>query len=376
MKLLIATGLYPPDIGGPATYTVFLEKHLPRFGIEFSVVAYAAVRNYPKILRHVMYLFALIRASRGCEIILALDTISVGVPALLASIITRKKLYLRVPGDYAWEQGQQRYGISETLDEYLDSQVKQPTPIRILAWFQYCVAKHATTIIVPSEYMKTVVSRWGIDTKKVTRIYSILKVIDVPESRNELRTLFDYRGFVVITAARLVPWKGIGTLIDVIASLRTEGFDMSLIVVGVGTSRADLEHRAHEQHIASHVHFCGVLDRSVLGKRIKGADAFVLNTSYEGLSHQLIEVMHIGIPIVTTPVGGNVELITHGTEGLLVPYDNREEIGSALKDLYHNERIRSALVENAREKVKLFHEDIIIHETVELLQSSTQESQL
>jgi len=340
MKLLIATGLYPPDIGGPATYTVFLEKHLPLFGIAFSVVPFGIVRKYPKVIRHCMYTLALIRSGFSTDVIYALDTVSVGVPALIASVILRKPLYLRVPGDYAWEQGQQRFGITETLDEYLVRKEK-PLGVRILAWLQYRVAKRATRIIVPSDYMKGVVRAWGIDSQKVVRIYSALKVIEVPESKETLRTQFGYRGFVVVTAARLVPWKGISALIDVIANLRSESFDISLQVIGDGTSRTELEQRVQEKNIGSYIAFQGVVDRRLLGKRIKAADVFVLNTSYEGLSHQLLEVMSIGIPIITTSVGGNIELVTHKAEGNLVPFKGIEEIMGAQRDFYNNERLRT-----------------------------------
>jgi hypothetical protein len=62
MKLLIATGLYAPEIGGPATYTAFLEKHLSRQGVAYEVLPYSVVRGYPKIIRHGAYLIKLLHA--------------------------------------------------------------------------------------------------------------------------------------------------------------------------------------------------------------------------------------------------------------------------------------------------------------------------
>lgn len=367
MKLLIATGLYPPDMGGPATYSVFLEKHLPQYGVDFVVVPFGTVRKYPKLIRHVVYTLVLLRRGWGTDIIYALDTMSVGVPAMIASLILRKPLYLRVPGDYAWEQGQQRFGITETLDEYLVSK-KRPFRVRLLAWIQYRVAKCATRIIAPSEYIKRVVTMWGIDPNKITRIYSALKVIDIPESRETLRAQFGYDRFVVVTAARLVPWKGVRALIDVIATLHREGLSVSLEVIGDGTSRKELEKHVAEMGVESQVHFLGTLSREVLGKHIKASDAFVLNTSYEGLSHQLLEVMHIGTPIITTPIGGNTELITDGKEGLLVPFNDSDALVQALKELMHNETLRTMLSREAQKKVALFHEDRVVTEFVALLQ--------
>jgi len=110
MKLLIATGLYAPEIGGPATYTAFLEKHLLRYGVAYEVLPFSVVRKYPKVIRHFAYLIKLLLRSRGTTALYALDTVSVGLPVCIASFLTRKPYLLRVPGDYAWEQGQQRYG--------------------------------------------------------------------------------------------------------------------------------------------------------------------------------------------------------------------------------------------------------------------------
>lgn len=368
MKILIATGLYPPDIGGPATYTVFLEKHLPQFGVGFVVVPYGSVRTLPKIVRHIVYTWKIMQNARGCDIIYALDTISVGVPALIASVLTRKKLLLRVPGDYAWEQGQQRYGITETLDEYLAHPKRSRFSVRILAWLQSVVARHAYHVIVPSDYMKTVVAKWGVRTENVTRVYSALKFITIPETKETLRASLGYKDFIVVTAARLVPWKGVRMLIDVVYALRKRGTPVSLEIIGDGVCRAEFEEHTRSIGAVPYVHFIGSIDRDELGGRIKAADVFVLNTSYEGLSHQLIEVMSIGTPIITTSVGGNPELITDGETGLLTAYNDAPALTAALENIMHDRTRALERSERAMMRVALFHEDVVIKEFVSCIQ--------
>jgi glycosyltransferase involved in cell wall biosynthesis len=365
MKILIATGLYFPDIGGPATYTKFLERHLPSHGIDFDVVAFTGVRKYPKIIRHLVYTFLLLSKGRGVDVIYALDTVSVGVPALVASFILRKKLYLRVPGDYAWEQGQQRFGITDTLDEYLTKKEK-PFPVRVLAWLQTRVARSATRVVVPSDYMKGVVGAWGIQSEKITRVYSALNPVIIAETKDDLRAHFGYEGFVVLTAARLVPWKGIAALIDASIKLKKTGLNIILEIVGDGVLEAELKEHIQKNNATTYVNLRGKLPKEELAKRVKASDAFVLNTSYEGLSHQLLEVMDIGTPIVTTPVGGNVELIADQNEGLLVGFNDCDAIVRALSLLQKDTEKSDMYVRNAREKAKLFREDIIIPEIISL----------
>ena len=55
MKIVLATGIYPPEIGGPATYARILEEEMPRRGIEVTVYPFRAVRHLPRIVRHVAY---------------------------------------------------------------------------------------------------------------------------------------------------------------------------------------------------------------------------------------------------------------------------------------------------------------------------------
>jgi glycosyltransferase involved in cell wall biosynthesis len=363
MKLLIATGLYPPDIGGPATYTVFLEQHAPQHGFELTVVPFTTFRRYPVIVRHFLYLFSLVRRARGCAVILALDTVSVGIPALLASFVTSKPLVLRVPGDYAWEQGQQRFGVTETLDQYR-THTNHDMAVRVLAWLQNRVAMHARHVIVPSDYMKTVVHGWGVPSERITRIYSELKPFDSTGVEKK-----DGSDFVVTTAARLVPWKGIAALIDAIVSLRTSGVPVNLTIIGDGVCRTELESQVHACKAEGYVRFLGALERSELGKELVRSDVFVLNTSYEGLSHQLLEVMSLGIPIVTTPVGGNVELIEHNVTGLMVPFNDIKRLSEAIRSLYQDRELGVALTSRARDFVQKFDGEILIGEFAALMRS-------
>lgn len=356
MRLLVATGLYPPDIGGPATHTVFLEKHQETLGLELVVVPFGSVRRYPPLIRHLIYFFRLVSLGRTCEMIYALDTVSVGVPVMLASIITRKPFILRVPGDYAWEQGQQRYGVTETLDAFR-THTAHPIRVRVMSSLQSLVAKRAKHIIVPSEYMKRVVAGWGIREAKITRIYSVLDPIS-----HEMISSRPTNVFRVITAARLVPWKGIDALIESVVRLKNEGVPIELYVCGDGTSRRDLERKTASLGADAYVHFEGALTRSVLAQQICVSHVFVLNTSYEGLSHQLIEVMHLGVPIITTPAGGNSELITDGYNGHLVTYNDIDAISDALNRVYREPAQAQILAEHAQDSLARFNEEQIVSE--------------
>ena len=85
MKLVIATPLYPPEIGGPATYSRLLEEGLPMKGIEVELVKFSEVRHLPKLIRHYVYYRQVLKAARRADAVLALDPVSVGLPAMKAA---------------------------------------------------------------------------------------------------------------------------------------------------------------------------------------------------------------------------------------------------------------------------------------------------
>jgi glycosyltransferase involved in cell wall biosynthesis len=146
-KLLLATGIYPPDIGGPATYSKLLYEKLPAQGIAVWVLSFGSVRRYPKAIRHVLYMWKLLWLSRGVDCIYAQDTISVGLPAAIVSKITRKKLLLKIVGDYAWEQGVQRFGVTDRLDVFVTKYVQYVWQVRVLKIIEKHKGKQLISIV-------------------------------------------------------------------------------------------------------------------------------------------------------------------------------------------------------------------------------------
>jgi len=166
-----------------------------------------------------------------------------------------------------------------------------------------------------------------------------------------------------------VPWKGFMTLIEILPELRKRVKDANLVIIGEGPDGARLRARAQELGLSEHVRFVPRQAKHALGAAIAGSDVFVLNTSYEGLSHQLLEVMALGVPIVTTNVGGNPELIKDTVTGILVPYDDKEELLSAIERAATHEAFRDNLIRNARLRVKDFEKEKVIEDLVDLLKT-------
>lgn len=366
MKVLIATGLYPPEIGGPATYSKLLETELPKQGIEVVVLPFRAARRYPKVIRHIAYFFMLIRARYGVDIIYAQDPMSVGLPAAFAALVLRKKFVLKIVGDYAWEQAAQRSGYQGTLEEFQTASVGFiPMVFRMLERF---VARRATQIVVPSKYLAGIVELWGIDKKRVTVIYNGVTISDVGV-KEVIRGVLNFRGRLLISVGRLVPWKGFDVLIKVFAKLKKKFPDLTLFIAGGGPDAERLEGIARKNKVEESIIFAGVVDHDALLRYVKAADVFVLNTSYEGFSHQILETMAVGVPIVTTNVGGNPEIITDGQTGYLIKPNDESALASRITGLLEKHDVYQRITAAARAHVAGFSDAKTVAETATLLKS-------
>ena len=131
MKVLITTGIYPPDIGGPAIYSKLLFDELPKRGFEVEVLVFKDVLKWPYIIRHIIYFLKILKKGRKVDIIFAQDPLGSGMPAAFAAKILRKKFILKIVGDRAWETGVQSFGLKIMLDEFSKKWIINPILIPI-----------------------------------------------------------------------------------------------------------------------------------------------------------------------------------------------------------------------------------------------------
>lgn len=325
MKLLIATPLYPPEIGGPATHTLFLESALPAHTIQVKTVPFNSVRMLPKGVRHVVYAFYLWREALRADAIFAQDTVSVGFPALIAAWCARVPLLVRVPGDHAWEQGCERFGVTDSLDEFQTK--RYGWRVELLRHIARCTVRHADRVIVPSKYFEHIVGGWLLKKDSLRVIYNGVDFTVAPLKPHKIPT----HPFFV-SAGRLVPWKGFGALIDLMPRLP----EWSIVVIGDGPLRSELMEKAKDCGVSDRVIFTGNVSRAAVLGWLSEADAFVLNSSFESFSYQIVEALDAGVPVIATSIGSIPELIHNGVEGVLVKPDDAANIKIALQSVLTN----------------------------------------
>jgi glycosyltransferase involved in cell wall biosynthesis len=135
----------------------------------------------------------------------------------------------------------------------------------------------------------------------------------------------------ILTVSRLIERKGLDTLIQAVA--RSRDRMLHLDIAGEGPEGPALRRLAHSIGVANRVRFHGFVDRAQLATLYANADVFTLVSRAESCSMAMLESMAAGLPIVATKVGGNVELIEHNVNGLLVEPENIDALEGALSAL-------------------------------------------
>lgn len=384
-KLLIATGIYAPDIGGPASYVRALGTRLAARDVQVTVVTYSSVRVFkgdadmpftvqrvwtriPWGIRHVLYFFRVLMAARTADGVLLLNAATAGVPATVAARIWGKPTIVRIVGDYAWEIALQTGKTFLMINDFQKS-VKTGR-IRRLDRMQKWVAERARAVVVPSEYLADLVGGWGIDKEKIHVVYNGVDLPKIDLAKEEARKQIGIAGNIIVSCGRLAPWKGFRMLIKVVPQLLQFNQFVRLVIVGDGGDMAMLQSVVRNLGLERKVFLVGRKSHQELAVYLAAADMFVLNTGYEGFSHQVLEAMQAGIPVITTSVGGNREVIVQGQNGIMVRYNDEFNLVEAIKTIWRQPELAEQLVANGHHTVAAFSVEKMFSQTVELLQAT------
>ncbi|MCL6103112.1 MAG: glycosyltransferase family 4 protein [Bacteroidetes bacterium] len=291
-------------------------------------------RGSLKLLRMWRTVRVIAKLSRNADIIYANG---LAFESGLASWIVGVPAVFKIVGDYAWERARNRGWYMGTIDQYQNA--PKGFLLRSLDWLRTVPLRHAKRIIVPSEYLKRIVKGWGIPEGKIDVVYNAVEPIrGVADS-----ALPVFCGKTMLTICRLVPWKGVDSLIRILAGM----LDVRLLIAGDGPLRTELEELAAQTGVSDQVVFMGNISKEMIGACLRQADLFVLNSSYEGLPHVVLEAMDAGVPVVATDAGGTKEVVENGKTGLLVPVGDDLTLENAVRNILGNREMAERITQNA-----------------------------
>ncbi len=189
--------------------------------------------------------------------------------------------------------------------------------------------RDATWVFAVSASLARVAADVGVEPAKIEVVRNgVDRDVFRPRDRREARAKLGLpaRADVLISVGGLVERKGIHRVLEVLPALRRTNPTIHYLVAGgpgpEGDWRARLEAIVAEKGLEDCVTFLGEVEHGQLSWPLSASDVFVLPTTNEGCPNAVLEAMSCGLPIVTTRVGGNPEIVTDASLGtLIVPRD-------------------------------------------------------
>ena len=183
-------------------------------------------------------------------------------------------------------------------------------------------------------------------------------------------------GPVILFVGRLVERKGIRSLLEALPDIIARHPDVSLVIAGVGSLRRQLEDRARQLAVESHVAFTGFVTEEELNALYRIATVFVLPAVHdprgdtEGLGVVLLEAMLNGVPVIASRVGGITDIVSDSRDGLLVEPGNSAQLATAVNRLLADPVQRRILAEKGRRRVRTgFSWERIAQQTLQVYQA-------
>jgi glycosyltransferase involved in cell wall biosynthesis len=358
MRIAFLTGIWPPDVGGPATHGPDFARFLVARGHDVHVVTMGdgepserpcrvevVSRRLPFPLRYGSVALRGARAAREADIVYASATYAA---AAAAAALARRPLVVKLVSDPAYERAQRYRLFDGSLEEFQETRSRRVAALKRL---RTASLRRAHTIVVPSAYLAAIAHRWGLRSERIHVLTN-----PAPPPRDLEPNGLAPGTFVFV--GRLTRQKALGTAIDAVALVP----DARLVIVGDGPERAELQRVAGDR-----VEFRGSLSRDEALRVVAGAEAALLSSAWENLPHSAVEALSVGVPVVATAVGGVPEVVHDGENGLLVPPGRPEELAAAIRRLLEEPGLRKRLAEGAKPSVAAISSDTIYARLEQLL---------
>lgn len=300
MKILIATGIYPPDIGGPAQYARNLYETWKKQGHQVKVAAYRWERAFPPGFRHLLYMSKVFRKGWNADLILVLDTWSAAVPTMFACKLMRKKYLLRTGGDFLWEQYVERTGDLVLFKDFYTTRMERLSPKEQKIFrLGGAALRGAAKLIFSTEWQRRIFEKaYKLDPKKslIVENYCGERLEKVePENRS------------FVAGTRNLKWKNIDALRRAFASAKDRVETLGLEPIELDTGKA-------------------VYDSFV--EKIHHSYAVILTSLGDISPNMIFDAVRAGTPFILTRENGITERVREAA--ILVDPQNEQEIAEKI----------------------------------------------
>jgi glycosyltransferase involved in cell wall biosynthesis len=371
MNVLVVSGIWPPDVGGPASHAPELAAFLRSRGHGVEVVTtadvapeapvfpiHAVLRSTPVGVRHARGAALIARRARSADVVYATSMIS---RAGLGSTLARRPLVLKLVADAAYERAKRQGLFAGSLAEFQEARGPRIASLRLA---RDLALRRASQVVCPSTFLRELSLGWGLAAEKVTVVPNAIPPLPALRSADEVRGELGLAQPLLAFAGRINAQKALEVLLEALAQVDGP----TLALAGDGPERERLEAQATELGLDGRVRFLGARTRTEVLELFRAADASVLTSAWENFPHTVVEALAVGTPVLATAVGGVAEVVRDGKNGLLVRPGDPVAFAEALRRYLEDEQLRERLRSQAADSVAHLRPERVYAELEQILE--------
>jgi glycosyltransferase involved in cell wall biosynthesis len=348
------SGIWPPDVGGPASHAPEVAGFLAARGHEVEVVVTAdsapaaaeypvrwVSRRLPPGVRHAEGVRVVASRARWADVVY---TTGMFGRSSLGGLLARRPVVVKLTADPAYERARRWGWFDGTLADFQRDRGRRTLPLRRVRDLDLRRAAH---VVTPSAYLRELVLGWGVPGARVTVLPNPAPAAPELRGRDELRAELGFDGPTLVFAGRLTAQKSLPLGIE---AARRAG--VALVVAGDGPDRAALE-------AAGGARFLGAMPRERVLELFRAADAALLSSSWENFPHTVVEALAVGTPVIATRTGGVAEVVSDGDNGLVVEPDDVDALAAAIARFFGDAELAARLRSRAAASVEAYSAEAV-----------------
>jgi glycosyltransferase involved in cell wall biosynthesis len=372
MRVLVVTGIWPPDVGGPASHAPEVARflHGRGWGVEVVTTASAAPapeafpvrwisRRLPPGARHVWGVALIARRARPADVVYTTGTFGRSAGG---ARLARRPYVVKLTADPAFERARRRHLVEGDLAAFQHG--SGGAVASLLRHARDAELRGAAHVFTPSAFLRELAIGWGVAPERISVLPNPAPALPDLAPREELRRRLDVAGPTLAFAGRITAQKSLHVTLEALA--RVEG--VTLLVAGEGDELAALRARSAELGLDGRVRFLGPQPRERVLELFRAADAAILSSAWENFPHTVVEALAAGTPVIATDVGGVREAVEDERNGLLVPSGDPEALAAAVRRYVNDPALQDRLRARAVESVARFAPDAVFGELESVLQ--------